>query len=88
MVQLEEGLASEPGGLGFNSQFSHGGGVQLKVQLLGGRGSEIQGGLKKNPTNHPQAIKQKQVKKMGWREYCCIWEVTVEQRQAWEGVLG
>lgn len=89
MVQLEEGLAYVPGGPGFNSQYSHAGGVQLKVQLLVGGGSEIQGGAKKTPqTIHRQSSKQKQGKKMGWREYCCIWEVTVEQRWAWEGVLG
>lgn len=48
--------------LGSNSQYSHGGGVQLKVQLLVGGGSEIQGGAKKphKPSTGNQANKNRE----------------------------
>lgn len=48
------------------------------------RNSRGGGRLKKPHTLHRQSRKLKQAKKMGWREYLCMWEVTVEQRRAWE----
>jgi hypothetical protein len=86
VVQLEEGLAYVPGDPGFNSQFriSHEWWCTIEGSALVRRRFRNSGaGALKNhkPSTGNQANKNRR------REYRCMWEVTVEQRRAWEDVL-